>query len=189
MPPHRVAQIDLTFKIVLPGGRIGVLEIRHEHVRAGVQRVDDHLAIDRSGDFDAPVEQVRGNRRHLPIRLADRPPSPAENRAFSRRRFPAGARAVAPAVPGGAVRTSWPDLVRNGSGFRTQNLGFDVGNGDGAAVVMKPMICLAGNRPATDEFLPTRSNRTTCPDWTDSGCPCIGELRCTSPRTAISRRI
>jgi hypothetical protein len=50
---------------------MGVLEIRHEHVRARVQRVDDHLAIHRSGDFYAPVEQIRGDRRHLPFRLPD----------------------------------------------------------------------------------------------------------------------
>ena len=35
--------------------------------RAGVQRVDHHLAIDRPGDFHAPVLQVRRDRIDLPI--------------------------------------------------------------------------------------------------------------------------
>src|SRR5215469_11267986 len=67
--PYRIHQVSLPLKIVLPGGRMGVLEIGHEHVRARVQRVDDHLAIYRSGDFYASVEQISGDWRHLPLRL------------------------------------------------------------------------------------------------------------------------
>ena len=57
--------------MLLPGGRIGVLEIGHEDVGAGVQRVDDHLAVDGAGDFDAAVEKVGGDGRHAPFTIAD----------------------------------------------------------------------------------------------------------------------
>ena len=67
----RVAQIELAFEIVLPGGRIGVFEIRHENVGAGVQRVDDHLAVDGARDLDAAVEQIVRNGRNRPFGVAD----------------------------------------------------------------------------------------------------------------------
>ena len=68
---NRVPQILLSFNIVAPGRRIRVLEIRHENIGARVQRVDDHLAIDRSGNFHAAIQQVLRNRRHLPLALAN----------------------------------------------------------------------------------------------------------------------
>ena len=43
---------------VVPGRRGRVLEVRHEDVRARVERVDDHLAVDRPGDLDAAIEEV-----------------------------------------------------------------------------------------------------------------------------------
>src|SRR5581483_11670635 len=49
-----VAQIDLPVDQVGPGRRVRVLEVGHEHVGAAVQRVDEHLAVDRAGDLDAP---------------------------------------------------------------------------------------------------------------------------------------
>src|SRR5208282_692209 len=69
--PNRVAQIVLAFDIVVPGGRIRVLEIGHENTGTRVQRVDDHLAIDRAGNFHATVEEILRNRRHFPLPLAD----------------------------------------------------------------------------------------------------------------------
>ena len=69
----RVAEVDLAVDQVGPGRRGGVLEVGHEHGCAGVERVDHHLAIDRAGDLDAPVLEVGGHRRDLPVRLADRP--------------------------------------------------------------------------------------------------------------------
>ena len=51
-----VAQIELALKVVVPGGRIRILEIGHEDVGAGIQRVDDHLAVDRAGDLHAAIE-------------------------------------------------------------------------------------------------------------------------------------
>ena len=68
---HRVGQVDLPFHHQVPGRRGGVLEVRHEALRAGVQRVDDHLAIDRPGDLDAAVEQIRRDARDLPLAVAD----------------------------------------------------------------------------------------------------------------------
>ena len=88
----RVAQVRLAVDEVRPGRRVRVLEVRHEDVRARVERVDDHLAVDRAGDLDAAVEQVGGERRHGPVagaRLARgrgqlrRPP--ASRRAGGRR--------------------------------------------------------------------------------------------------------
>ena len=68
---HGVPQIELPVDGILPRGRIGVFEIGHEHVGAGVQRVDDHLPLHRPGDLDAAVLQVGRNRRHRPFALPD----------------------------------------------------------------------------------------------------------------------
>ena len=67
----RVGQIVLALDHVGPGRRRGVLEVGHEDVGAAVERVDDHLAVDRPGDLDATVEDVLGQRRHGPVALAD----------------------------------------------------------------------------------------------------------------------
>jgi hypothetical protein len=68
-----VAEVDLAFDEVVPGGRGGVLEVGHEDLGAGVERVDDHLAVDGAGDLDAAVEQVGGERRDGPFGVADGP--------------------------------------------------------------------------------------------------------------------
>ena len=39
--------------------------------RAGIQRVDNHLAIGRPGDFDPSVLDVARDRRTLPVAFAD----------------------------------------------------------------------------------------------------------------------
>ena len=67
----RVAQVDLALDIVLPGGGIRIFEIGHEDVRAGVQRVDHHLAFYGPGDLDAPVLEVFRDRRHGPFLRPD----------------------------------------------------------------------------------------------------------------------
>ena len=66
-----VAQVDLSLDSGFPGGRVGVLEVGHEDVRAGVQRVDHHFAVDRPGDLDAAILQIGGNGRDGPVALAD----------------------------------------------------------------------------------------------------------------------
>jgi hypothetical protein len=67
----RVDEVHLAVGDVGPGRRERVLEVRHEAPRAGVQGVDDHLAVDRPRDLDAAVAQVRRRRGDLPVALAD----------------------------------------------------------------------------------------------------------------------
>src|SRR5690606_22414385 len=47
------------------------LEVGHEDLRARVERVDDHLAIDGAGDLDPTIQQVRRNGSDAPFRLSD----------------------------------------------------------------------------------------------------------------------
>jgi len=67
-----VFEIELTLDDVRPGRRVSVLEVRHEHLGTGVERVDDHLAVNRAGDLDATVEEVGGDRRDAPLAFANR---------------------------------------------------------------------------------------------------------------------
>ena len=69
--PGRVAHVDVAAHVVVPGGRVRILEVRHEHLGAGVERVDDHLAFHRAGDLNAAVLQVGGDRGDLPVAVAD----------------------------------------------------------------------------------------------------------------------
>ena len=66
-----VDEVDLAVEEVVPGGRGGVFEVGHEDLRAGVERVDDHLAVDGAGDLDAAVLEVGGDGRDVPGGLAD----------------------------------------------------------------------------------------------------------------------
>ncbi len=66
-----VLQIGLAVDAVGKGRRIGVLEIGHKHLGARVQSIDDHLAIDRTGDLDTAVVEVGGYGRHAPVTVAD----------------------------------------------------------------------------------------------------------------------
>ena len=66
-----VAQIDLALHDVVPRRRERVLAIRHEHFRAGVERVDDHLAVGWSGDLDATILQIRRDRGDAPLPIAN----------------------------------------------------------------------------------------------------------------------
>ncbi len=47
--------------------RGGILEIGHEHARARIERIDDHLGVGRAGDFDAAVGKVGGRGRDAPV--------------------------------------------------------------------------------------------------------------------------
>src|SRR5260370_1189822 len=62
--PDGITQVDLAFKQVAPNGRAGVLEVGHEYLGARVKSVDDHFAIDGSGDLHAAVQDVSGQRRY-----------------------------------------------------------------------------------------------------------------------------
>jgi hypothetical protein len=66
LPVQGGAQVELAQDHVVPGGRRGVLEVRHPHLGAGVERVDGHLALRRPGDLHAAVRQVGRRRRHRP---------------------------------------------------------------------------------------------------------------------------
>src|SRR5205823_11856968 len=66
----RVHEIDVAHPTVAPGGGERVLEIRHEDVSAGIERVDHHLALDRPGDLDEPLLEVLGTARDLEVGVA-----------------------------------------------------------------------------------------------------------------------
>ena len=68
--PGRVAHRGVPGDDVRPGRRERVLEAAHEHARARVERVDDHLGVGRARDLDAAVVQVVRSARHGPLGLA-----------------------------------------------------------------------------------------------------------------------
>ena len=143
---------------------MGVLEIGHEHVRARVQRVDDHLAIYRSGDFYASVEQIGGNWRHLPFCLPNL------------RRF----REKVGHLPGFKFLLAYASfrqqflatrfelsrqIYEERPSFRAQNLGLDLSDGEGGSGSHETYDMPRRNRLPQRNFI-TRTNRTTCPMWT-----------------------
>ena len=67
----RVDQVRLALDHVGPGRRVGVLEVRHEHLRARVERVDHHLPVGRARDLDAAVLEIGRDGVDRPVRLAD----------------------------------------------------------------------------------------------------------------------
>ena len=72
LPPHCVREVHLARDHVLPRGRVRVLEVRHVHRRAGVERVDHHLPVGRPGDLDLAHLEIGRRRRHAPRAVADR---------------------------------------------------------------------------------------------------------------------
>src|SRR5918999_3152114 len=68
---HGVDEVGLAVDNVGPRGRAGILEVGHEHAGPGVQRVDHHLPVDRTGDLDAPVLQVMWRRTDGPFPTPD----------------------------------------------------------------------------------------------------------------------
>ena len=67
----RLADVDLALDLVGPERRVRVLEVGHVRVGARVERVDDHLGVDRAGDLDATALQGRRHGRDRPVALAD----------------------------------------------------------------------------------------------------------------------
>ena len=67
----RIAQVEMSLNIVVPARRVRVLEVGHEHAGARIERVDDHLALDRAGDLHPAILDVVGNGRADPARFAD----------------------------------------------------------------------------------------------------------------------
>ena len=66
-----VVEVLLAFDDVGPGGRGGIFKVGHEDLGAGVEGVDDHLAVGRSGNLHAAVFELFRYGRHGPGRLAD----------------------------------------------------------------------------------------------------------------------
>ena len=80
----RVDQGRLAADDVRPGRRQRILEVGHEDARAGVEGVDHHLGLGRSGDLDPPIVEIGRGRRDGPIGLADLAGRPQERRAHAR---------------------------------------------------------------------------------------------------------
>ena len=66
-----IAQIDLALNHVRPGRAVGVLEVSHEGIRPRVEGVDHHLAVCRTGDFDAAILNVCGARGDFPVAVTN----------------------------------------------------------------------------------------------------------------------
>mmetsp|Transcript_2771 Transcript_2771/g.6725 ORF Transcript_2771/g.6725 Transcript_2771/m.6725 type:complete len:287 (+) Transcript_2771:842-1702(+) len=64
-------QADLSLKLVVPSGRVGVLKVAHVAAGTAVQRVDHHLGAGWPRDLHAAVHQIRRDGRNLPITLTD----------------------------------------------------------------------------------------------------------------------
>src|SRR5258708_6189880 len=61
LPADRVDEVGLAGHHVLPGRGVRILEVGHVRRRAGVERIDDHLAIGRAGDLDLAHFEVGGD--------------------------------------------------------------------------------------------------------------------------------
>ena len=92
-----------------------ILEVGHVAVGAGVQRVDDHLRVDRAGDLDAAVEQRRRQVGDAPVAVADVRRCRRGSRAARRRRSRPGGRGGRRGVAGGSVRSARCRPARNAS--------------------------------------------------------------------------
>ena len=118
-----------------PGRRVRVLEVGHEHLRARVEGVDHHLAVDRAGDLDAAVLQL-GRRRRRP---ASRPRAPRASPGGSRAARPPRAARRARAAAASSSRRRGPKRrsrsVRNSiaSGVSTSSIAHFYRTGDGRA--------------------------------------------------------
>ena len=66
-PPHRVVHVPLTVDDVRPRRRVRILEIRHEHPRTRIERVDHHLPLHRPRDLHPPIRQIRRRRRNTEL--------------------------------------------------------------------------------------------------------------------------
>src|SRR5262249_24874121 len=66
----RVGEVLLSADDVGPRRRVRILEVGHVDAGARVERVDDHLAVDRrTGDLDAPILDVGRDRSDAPVRF------------------------------------------------------------------------------------------------------------------------
>ncbi|OIQ92942.1 hypothetical protein GALL_251570 [mine drainage metagenome] len=70
-PPDGVYDVDLALDLVRPERRVGIFEVGHVGIGAAIQGVDDHFAIDRTGDLDASAKQILGQRSDGPVAVSD----------------------------------------------------------------------------------------------------------------------
>ncbi len=69
-PLDGVREVQLAAEDVLPRRRVRILEVGHVDLRAGVERVDHHLAVARrAGDLDPPILQIGRSGCDLPVAL------------------------------------------------------------------------------------------------------------------------
>ena len=101
--------VRLALDHVGQGRRVGVLEIGHEDLGAGVQRVDHHLLVGRAGDLDAAVEEIGGRRARRASCPRELPTSRAGSAAARQRRTASAARCapqpLSPLALEGAMQT------------------------------------------------------------------------------------
>jgi hypothetical protein len=66
-----VDDIHLPVEDVVPGGRGRILEIRHEHVGAGVESVDGHLSFGGSGYLHPAIDEAGSGIGDTPLRISN----------------------------------------------------------------------------------------------------------------------
>ena len=130
-----VDEVELAVEEVLPGGRGGVFEVGHEDAGAGVEGVDDHLAVDGAGDLDAAVLEVGGDGRDGPVGVSRIWRFGEEVGALRRRRGAAWrvTRAARSCLRRG-LNSRWRATTKaRASGVRTRDVAVGGGGVDGGA--------------------------------------------------------
>src|SRR5215469_16500641 len=57
-----VTKVNVPLDVVVPLRRVRVFEVGHENARPRIERVDDHLAVDRPRDLDPAILNVGWDR-------------------------------------------------------------------------------------------------------------------------------
>ncbi len=65
-PVQGVLEIQLPIDDVRPGRGQGILQVCQPYIGSGVQRIDGHLAVHRTGDFNPAIREPRRHGRDLP---------------------------------------------------------------------------------------------------------------------------
>ena len=68
---HGIAQVDLTINDFAPVRRQRILKVRHKDFDVGIQRVNDHLALDGAGDFHAAILQISRDTANSPVAISN----------------------------------------------------------------------------------------------------------------------
>ena len=70
-PVHGIAQVDLTINDFAPVRRQRILKVRHKDFDVGIQRVNDHLALDGAGDFNTAILQISRDTANSPVAISN----------------------------------------------------------------------------------------------------------------------